>query len=220
MAKVHPTAIVHPEAKLHDTVEVGPYAIIGPKVRLGAGTRIGPHAVLEGDTTLGERNRVFQFASVGAIPQDLKYGGEDTRLSIGDDNQIREFATIHIGTAGGGGAMVAMDVPPYCTAQGDRAELVGLNSVGLSRHGFSEEQINRIKDAYKILFRSKLGLNEAIAKLEAEHAGHPEIEALLDLVEDDKRGLARSHCRPAGPSGGCEVATDWPYRRRRASRAS
>jgi UDP-N-acetylglucosamine acyltransferase len=258
MAKVHPTAIVHPEAKLHDSVEVGPYSIIGPKVRIGAGCRIGPHTVLDGDTTLGERNRVFQFASVGAIPQDLKYAGEDTKLVIGDDNQIREFATIHIGTAGGGGvtragnknlfmayshvahdcvigndcvmancatlaghvlvrnhvtlgglsaihqftrigdyafiaggAMVAMDVPPYCTAQGDRAELVGLNSVGLARHGFTEEQINRIKDAYKILFRSKLGLNEAIAKLEAEHAGHPEIEALLDFVEDSKRGLTR-----------------------------
>jgi UDP-N-acetylglucosamine acyltransferase len=258
MSKIHPTAIVHPEAKLHETVEVGPYAVIGPKVRLGAGTRVGPHAVIEGDTTLGERNRVFQFASVGAIPQDLKYAGEDTKLVIGDDNQIREFATLHIGTTGGGGvtrignknlfmayshvahdctiengcvlancstlaghvllgnyvvlgglsaihqftrigdyafiaggAMVAMDVPPYCTAQGDRAELLGLNTVGLSRHGFTEEQIYRIKDAYKILFRSKLGLNEAMAKLQAEHSGHTEIEFLLDFVENSKRGLIR-----------------------------
>src|SRR5262249_12967792 len=103
MAKIHPTAIVHPEAKVHDSVEVGPYAVIGPKVRLGAGTRIGPHPGIERDTSLGEHHGESQFASVGAIPQDLKYGGEDTKLVIGDENQIREFATLHIGTAVGGG---------------------------------------------------------------------------------------------------------------------
>jgi UDP-N-acetylglucosamine acyltransferase len=112
-------------------------------------------------------------------------------VTLGGLSAIHQFTRIGDYAFIAGGAMVAMDVPPYCTAQGDRAELVGLNSVGLSRHGFSEEQINRIKDAYKILFRSKLGLNEAIAKLEAEHAGHPEIEALLDFVEDSKRGLIR-----------------------------
>src|SRR5260370_3907877 len=104
MAKVHPTAIVHPEAKLHDTVEVGPYTIIGPKVRIGAGTRIGPHAVLEGDTTLGERNRVFQFASVGAIPQDLKYGGGGTPLGVGGDKQISALAPHPPRAPRGGGA--------------------------------------------------------------------------------------------------------------------
>src|SRR6476661_2576716 len=103
MSKVHPTAVIHPEAKLHGSVEVGPYAVIGPKVKIGAGSKVGPHAVIEGDTTIGERNRIFQFASVGAMPQDLKYAGEDTKLVIGDENTIREFATLHIGTAGGGG---------------------------------------------------------------------------------------------------------------------
>jgi len=258
MSKIHPTAIVHPEAQLDESVEVGPYAIIGSKVRIGAGTKIGAHAVVEGRTTLGERNRVFHFASVGAMPQDLKYAGEDTQLVIGDDNQIREFATLHIGTRGGGGvtqvgnrnlfmayshvahdcsigngcvlansaalaghvkvgndvtfgglsavhqftrignlafiaggAMVAMDVPPYCTAQGDRAELVGVNTVGLSRHGYSEEQIARIKDAYKVLFRSKLGLNEGLSKLKAEYGGHPEVELFLDFIGDSKRGITR-----------------------------
>ncbi|MFZ5471118.1 MAG: acyl-ACP--UDP-N-acetylglucosamine O-acyltransferase [Myxococcota bacterium] len=258
MGKVHSTAVVHPEAKLHETVEVGPFAVIGPKVKVGADTKVGPHAVIEGDTTIGERNRVFQFASVGAIPQDLKYAGEDTQLVIGNDNTIREFATLHIGTAGGGGvtrigngnlfmayshvahdcvvgngcilansaalaghvevgdhvilgglsavhqftrigkhafiaggSMVAMDVPPYCTAQGDRAELAGLNTIGLTRHGFSEDQVRRVKDAYKILFRSKLGLNEALSKLRAEHGGHPEIELLLDFVASSKRGITR-----------------------------
>jgi len=87
--------------------------------------------------------------------------------------------------------MVAMDVPPYCTAQGDRAELVGLNTVGLARHGFTDDQITRVKDAYKVLFRSKLGLNEAIAKLKAEYGGHAEIDVFLDFVVQSKRGLTR-----------------------------
>ena len=199
---VHPTAVVAPGARLHPTVEVGPFAVIGPQVTIGAGTTVGPHAVIEGRTRLGERNRVFQFASVGAQPQDLKYAGEDSALEIGNENLIREFTTLHKGTTGGGGvtrigdrnlfmayahvahdcqvgngcvfanaatlgghvevgdhvilgglaavhqhtrigrhafvaggAMVVMDVPPFCTAQGDRAELVGVNSIGLARHG-------------------------------------------------------------------------------------
>ena len=100
---VHPTAIVASGAVLAADVEIGPYAVIGPEVRIGAGTRIGAHVVVENRTTIGERNRVFQFASLGAIPQDLKYHGETTELRIGNDNQIREFTTMHIGTEGGGG---------------------------------------------------------------------------------------------------------------------
>jgi UDP-N-acetylglucosamine acyltransferase len=214
--------------------------------------------VTEGRTTLGGGNRVFQFASVGAVPQDLKYAGEDTELVLGDGNLVREFVTLNIGTAGGGGvtrignknlfmaythvghdcqigdgsvfancatlaghvtvddhvhfgglaavhqftrigrfafvsggAMVAMDVPPYCTVQGDRAELAGLNTVGLTRGGYTEEQLRRIKDAYRILFRSKLGLNEAIATLKAEYGGHPEIDVMLEFVTSSQRGLTR-----------------------------
>jgi len=101
-ALVHPTAVVAPGAELAPGVEVGPYAVIGPHVRIGAGTRIGPHAVVEGRTTIGRDNRIFQFASVGAEPQDLKYRGEESRLEIGDRNIIREFATLNPGTTGGG----------------------------------------------------------------------------------------------------------------------
>jgi len=100
---IHPTAVVAPGAVLAEGVEIGPYAVIGAQVRIGAGTVVGAHAVIEGRTTIGERNRIFQFAALGAIPQDLKYQGEPTELVIGDDNQIREFTTLHIGTAGGGG---------------------------------------------------------------------------------------------------------------------
>jgi UDP-N-acetylglucosamine acyltransferase len=82
-----------------DDVEVGAYSIVGPDVTIGIGTRIGPHAIVTGRTTLGARNRIFQFASVGEIPQDRKYGGEPTSTTLGDDNVVREFVTIHAGTA-------------------------------------------------------------------------------------------------------------------------
>jgi UDP-N-acetylglucosamine acyltransferase len=255
---VHPTAIVAPGARLHPSVEVGPYAVIGPQVEIGAGTVVGPHAVIEGRTRLGQRNRVFQFASVGAQPQDLKYAGEDSALEIGDENLIREFTTLHKGTTGGGGvtrignrnlfmayahvahdcqvgsgcvfansatlgghvevgdhvilgglaavhqftrlgqhafiaggSMVVMDVPPFCTAQGDRAELAGVNSIGLARHGFSEEQISRVKEAYRILFRSKLPLEDAVERLRTELGDQIEIQVLLGFVTTSQRGLTR-----------------------------
>ena len=258
MSGIHPTAIVERGAELDSTVEVGAYAVIGPKVKIGARTRVGPHAVIEGDTQIGEGNVVFQFASVGAIPQDLKYAGEPTRLVIGDGNQIREFATVHLGTAqeggvtrvgnrcllmanshvahdvqlgdgcilanssaiaghcivedrvilGGlsavhqftrvgrlafisGGSMVTQDVPPYVTVQGDRAEVAGLNTVGLTRAQFNPEQMARVKSAYKILYRSKMGLREAVAHVKAEHGGHPEIDHLVAFLEGSERGIAR-----------------------------
>ena len=100
-ARIHPTAVVAAGAELADGVVIDPYAVIGPQVVIGPDTWIGPHAVLEGPTTLGARNRVFQFASVGGVPQDLKFRGEPSAVEIGDDNQIREFVTINRGTAAG-----------------------------------------------------------------------------------------------------------------------
>jgi UDP-N-acetylglucosamine acyltransferase len=255
---VHSTAIVAPGARLHSTVEVGPYAVIGPQVEIGAGTAVGPHAVIEGRTRIGERNRVFQFASVGAQPQDLKYAGEDSALEIGNENLIREFTTLHKGTTGGGGVtrigdrnlfmayshvahdcqvgsgcvfangatlgghvevgdhailgglaavhqftrigrhaflaggtMVVMDIPPFCMAQGDRAELVGVNSIGLARHGYTEEQITRVKEAYRILFRSKLPLEEAVERIRTELGNPTELQVLLGFVTTSQRGLTR-----------------------------
>lgn len=255
---IHPTAVIDKHAELDSSVEVGPYAVIGPKVKIGARSRVGPHAVLDGDTTFGEGNVIFQFAAVGAIPQDLKYAGEATRLVIGNNNQIREFATVHIGTAGGGGvtrvgsgcllmanshvahdvqlgdgcilansvalaghvqvedhvifgglaavhqftrigrlafvsggAMVTQDVPPYLTVQGDRAEVVGINTVGLTRAHFDEHALGRVKSAFKILYRSKLGFREAIAHVRAEHGGHAEIDHLVAFLENSERGVLR-----------------------------
>jgi UDP-N-acetylglucosamine acyltransferase len=99
MSRIHPTALVDPTAELAVDVEVGPYSIVGARVTIGAGSVIGPHAVITGRTSLGARNRVFQFASIGEIPQDRKYGGEPTTTTIGDDNVFREYVTIHAGTA-------------------------------------------------------------------------------------------------------------------------
>jgi len=96
---IHPTALVDAGARIADDVVIGPYSIVGPDVSLGPGTRIGPHAVITGRTSIGARNRIFQFASVGEIPQDRKYGGEPTSTTLGDDNVVREFVSIHAGTA-------------------------------------------------------------------------------------------------------------------------
>ncbi|WP_462320354.1 acyl-ACP--UDP-N-acetylglucosamine O-acyltransferase [Halochromatium sp.] len=100
---IHPTAVVDPSAQLDEDVHIGPYAIIGADVSVGRGTRIGPHAIVKGRTQIGQHNQVFQFASVGEDPQDKKYGGEPTALTLGDRNVIRESATIHRGTVQGGG---------------------------------------------------------------------------------------------------------------------
>ena len=95
----HATALIHPNAKLAEDVEVGAYSIIGEHVEIGAGTVIGPHVVIDGHTRIGQHNRIFQFCSLGEIPQDKKYNNEPTRLEIGDHNTIREFCTFNIGTA-------------------------------------------------------------------------------------------------------------------------
>jgi len=100
MARIHATALVDPLAQLDISVSVGPYSVIGPNVKVGAGTSIGAHCVVEGHTTIGLDNEIFQFNSIGAIPQDKKYAGEPCELVIGDRNTIREFCTFNIGSPG------------------------------------------------------------------------------------------------------------------------
>ncbi len=255
---IHPTAIVASGAEIHESCEVGPYAVVGPRVRMGPGTVVGAHAVVEGSTTMGARNRIFPHAVVGAPPQDLKYRGEDTRLEMGDGNVVREFASVHTGTVGGGGVTrlgnqclvmasahvahdvllgdrcivatfcalaghveaedgvifggvsavqqfsrigrlayvggltgVNMDVAPYLMVSGPRGEVVGINLVGLQRAGFTEEQVDRVKNAYRIVFRSKLPLQEALAQVRAEMGTHPEIAHWVKFVEGSERGIMR-----------------------------
>ncbi|HEY5673719.1 MAG TPA: acyl-ACP--UDP-N-acetylglucosamine O-acyltransferase [Malonomonas sp.] len=256
---IHPTAIIAPGAVLDSTVTVGPYAVIGEHVRIGAGTTVGPHAVIEGRTEIGKDNQIFQFTSIGAIPQDLKFHGENSTLTIGDRNKIREFVTIHLGTADGGGvttvgsdclfmayshiahdciignhvilancatmaghvvvddyailgglsavhqfgrvgchvmasggSMIAQDVAPYSIVQGDRATTVGLNLTGLKRRGFSAAALANIKQLYKIVFRSNLKLEEAVAQIEAEmDVAAEEVATYLAFIKRSERGLAR-----------------------------
>ena len=103
MTQIHATAIVDARAQLDGSVSVGPYSVIGPHVQIAAGTRIGAHCVIEGHTRIGQDNQIFQFNSIGAIPQDKKYAGEPCELHIGDRNTIREFCTLNIGSPGDAG---------------------------------------------------------------------------------------------------------------------
>lgn len=225
---IHPTAIIDPSAELAAGVSVGAYSVIGADVVIGADSWIGPHVVINGPTRIGRENRIYQFASIGEAPQDLKYAGEPTRLEIGDRNMIRESVTISRGTVGGGGltsigddnlmmayihiahdchvgnrvvfsnnaslaghvtigdqvilsgftlvhqfcsigahaftgmgSAIAKDVPPYLMVSGNPAHPHGINSRGLQRRGFSAESIARIKQAYKVLYRTGRSLEEA-----------------------------------------------------------
>ena len=98
MGLIHPTAFIDPAAELDSSVAVGAYSLIGPHVKIAAGTTVGSHCVIDGHTTIGVDNRIFQFNSIGAAPQDMKYAGEPTRLVIGDRNTVREFCTFNLGT--------------------------------------------------------------------------------------------------------------------------
>ncbi|HKY02424.1 MAG TPA: acyl-ACP--UDP-N-acetylglucosamine O-acyltransferase [Burkholderiales bacterium] len=255
---IHPTAVIHPGAKLGDNVSVGPYCVIGEHVEVGEGTWIGPHVVLDGHTRIGRDNRIFPFSSLGGEPQDKKYKGEPTALEIGDRNTIREYCTINSGTvqdagvtrlgddnwimgyvhiahdchvgsntifasnaqiaghvhvgdwailggmAGvhqfvkigahamtGGGTILLQDIPPFVMVAGNPAAPHGINSEGLKRRGFSEEAITALRRAYKSLYRSGLGLAEAIETLSVEYAHVPEVQVLTEFLRNAKRGIVR-----------------------------
>jgi len=147
MSRIHPTALVDRKAELAVDVEVGPYSIVGPHVRVDAGTVIGPHVVLTGRTSVGKRNRLFQFTSIGEIPQDRKYGGEPTTTTIGDDNVFREFMTINAGTAqdrgdtkiGDGNLFLAYTHVAHDCVVGSRT--VFANYAGLAGHTTVEDDV-------------------------------------------------------------------------------
>lgn len=140
MATIHPTSVVEPGARLADSVVVGPLCYVGPRVTLGANTRLISHVSILGRTTLGEGNTVWPQACLGAAPQDLKYRGEDSQLIIGNDNEIRELVTMHLGTAVAGGVtrigsdnliMTAVHIAHDCTI-GNHTILS--SNVGLAGH--------------------------------------------------------------------------------------
>ena len=255
---IHPQAIVDPKAELAEGVSVGPFSIIGPNVRIDAGTEVGPHVVIDGHTSIGKNNKIFQFASLGAQPQDKKYAGEPTKLIIGDNNTIREFTTFNTGTVTGIGetrlgndnwimayvhlahdcvvgnhtifannaslaghvtigdwvilggyslvhqfcilgdycmtafaAGVHKDVPPYVMAAGYRAEPKGLNTEGMRRRGMSPEQIERVQQVYKILYRQGLAYNEAKAQIIELAQSQEEVQVFADFFAQSTRGVIR-----------------------------
>jgi UDP-N-acetylglucosamine acyltransferase len=102
MSRIHPTAIVDPHAELDSEVEIGAFSLIGAGVKIGKATKVHSHVAIQGRTTLGQNNVIFSFATVGSMPQDLKYKGEPSELTIGDRNTIREYVSLNPGTAGGG----------------------------------------------------------------------------------------------------------------------
>lgn len=255
---IHSTAIVHPNARIAEGVEIGPYSVIGEHVTIGKDTKISSHVLIEGWTTIGDRNHIFSFSSIGTAPQDIGYRNEETYLIIGNDNVIRECATVHRATTKedrktvignknflmayshvahdcklgdniimsnsvalgghiiigdhaivggivavhqfarigsyaiiGGQSAVTMDIPPYVSAAGNRAQLYGLNLVGLRRKGFSEQTIATLKKAYKIIFRSGLTQDEAIQKTMDEFPDSREVGLLVDFIQTSKRGITR-----------------------------
>lgn len=255
---VHPTAVIDTAVKLGENVEIGPYSIIGPGVEIGAGSVIGPHVVINGPTKIGTDNRIFQFASIGEVPQDKKFHGEDSLLEIGDRNHIREFVTINRGTADGGGitkigsdnwlmayihiahdcivgnhvifsngaslaghvtvddhailggftlvhqfchvgrhafcgmgSAVSKDVPPFVIVNGNPAHPHGLNLEGLKRRGFSRETLKSLRDAYRLVYRSGLTLEEALPRLEPLAASCQEVTDFADFIKSSTRGILR-----------------------------
>lgn len=254
---IHPTAIISKEAVIEDGVIIEPYVVIEGEVIIKKGSKIGSHTVIKGPTTIGENNEISPFVSLGQDPQDVKYSNERTELIIGNNNRIREFATLHRGTeaagktvigdgnlflaythiahdcivgdncilsnnatlAGhvelgnnivvggltpvhqfvkvgdhamiGGASAVNKDVLPFTLVEGNRAKTFGINAIGLSRRGFGDEEILILKDAYKVMFRSKLLLADAIRTLKEKYPSDKNVKQILDFAEKSERGLCR-----------------------------
>jgi len=255
---IHKTAIIDAKAELDSGVDVGPYCIIGEHVKIGKDTKLSAQVVIDGWTQIGEGCRIFQFTSIGTIPQDLKYKGEKSWVILGNNNVIREFVTINRGSAQsemkttigdnnffmayshvahdckignhvilanaatlaghieiedyaivgglvgvhqfvrlgchciiGGGSGVNQDIPPYMMANGQRAKLYGLNTVGLKRHNFSNEAISILKKAYRIIFRSGLTVKRALDQIQAEINNSPEVDHLTSFIKSSERGITR-----------------------------
>lgn len=261
-AQVHPTALVEPSAVLGDDVIVGPYSIIGAHVSIGDRTHVGAHCVIDGHTDIGPDNLFYRYCSIGGIPQDMKYGGEATRLEIGARNTFREFVTVNTGTvqdigttrlgndnwimayvhiahdcqigshtviansvqlAGhihigdwavlgglsavhqfvrigahamvGGTSSIRQDIPPYMIGAGDPFRPVGINSEGLSRRGFKSTDIMALKQAYKVLYRRQLSIDEAVPALQALQGEQPDgasaVQVLIEFLQASRRGIVR-----------------------------
>ena len=255
---IHSTAIVSDTARIADDVDVGAYSIISDDVEIGPGTKVDSHVVINGPTVIGAGNHIYQFSSIGDDPQDKKYAGEATKLTLGDRNIVREFCTISRGTAHGnnetiigddnlvmayvhiahdciigsktimannatlaghvtvgdwvifGGfagvhqfckigahafigmySAISRDVPAYTMISGSPAAPRGINSEGLKRRDFEAGQIRNIKDAYRLVYRKGIKLEQAVADIAERAKTQPELELFLESLRSSQRGLTR-----------------------------
>jgi UDP-N-acetylglucosamine acyltransferase len=254
-----PLAYVHPDAKIAPSVTIDPFVTIDNNVVIGEGTRIGSNVTILEGTRIGKNCVIFPGAVIGAVPQDLKFAGEDTTVEIGDNTTIREFVTIHRGTAakgktvignnclimaychvahdcilkndiimsnavqlageveiddfaiiGGGtlihqfsrigshvmiqgGSHVNKDVPPFIKAAREPISYCGINSIGLRRRNYTNEQIRDIQEIYRYLYQSGLNNSDAIERIEAELPATKERDEIILFVKNSPRGIIKGY---------------------------
>ena len=199
---IHPTAVIHPNAELHPTVQVGAYVVIGARVKVGAGTVIGHHVILDGDTEIGERNQIFPGAVIGSEPQDLKYDGGCNAVRIGNDNQIREYVTIHQAThcgevtqVGDGNLLMAYThVGHNCIIENN---VIISNAVSLAGHVHIESQarISGVLGIHQFVRIGQLSMVGGMARIDRDVPpymlieGNPARVRTLNLVGLQRAGI-------------------------------
>ncbi|MGC3976875.1 MAG: acyl-ACP--UDP-N-acetylglucosamine O-acyltransferase [Paludibacteraceae bacterium] len=254
-----PLAYIHPDAKIAPSVVIEPFVTVDKNVVIGEGTRIGSNVTIMEGVRIGKNCNIFPGAVIGAVPQDLKYKGEDTLAIIGDNTTVREYVTINRGTAskgktvvgnnclimaychvahdcvvgnniimgnatqlagevvindfailsGGvlvhqfthigshvmiqGGSRVTKDVPPYVTAGRDPLSYAGINSIGLRRRGFTNEQIRDIQDVYRYIYLSGMNTTHAIERIQAELSATKERDEILLFIKNSPRGIMKGY---------------------------
>ena len=270
MGHIHPTAVIEPGAKIGSDVQVGPFCYIGPNVTIGRGCRLVSHVTLLGHTTLGAENILWPQVTLGADPQDLKYQGEQTRLEIGDNNEIRESVTMHPGTENGGGltrvgsdnmimvgahvahdciigdhvvlanavhlaghihiqdhavvsgatavhhyvtigqyafiggmTRIVHDAVPFMIHEGNPSRVRGVNAIGLSRHQFPQETVQRLKDVYRRLYKNSssgecsgggaTSMSEHLSQIESDYPQDTCVSLLVQFVRNSSIGLHGRH---------------------------
>ncbi len=254
---ISPLAHIDPEAQIGNNVEIGPFVFIDKNVVIGDNNIIMPNVNILYGSRIGNGNRFFPGAVIGAIPQDLKFRGEETTAEIGDNNTIRENVTINRGTAakgktvvgnnnllmegvhvahdatigsgciignstkfageivvddnaiisaavllhqfchiGGytmvqGGSRTSKDIPPFIIAGREPITYAGINIVGLRRRGFSNELIENIHNAYRIIYQKGLNVKDALAEIKKQIPMSKEIEYIISFIENSERGIIR-----------------------------
>ncbi|HEV2096038.1 MAG TPA: acyl-ACP--UDP-N-acetylglucosamine O-acyltransferase [Chthoniobacterales bacterium] len=255
--RIHPTAVVDPQAEIGAGSVIGPYCVIAAEVVLGPESWLQNHVTLCGPLRAGAGNKFYAYSSIGQQTQDLKYAGEPTYLEIGDENSFREFVTVNrsttaagktqIGNCGnflayshighdcvvgdavvfsnngtlaghvqvgdhavmggltavhqfcrigrfaitGGCSKIVQDVPPFMIADGNPAKVRGINLVGLERNGFTPETVRLIKEAFRLIYRSKYNKRQAVEAMRNELPANAEIVQILEFIENSARGIIR-----------------------------